>query len=504
MPALSNGQPFRKQSPGVLRWNVADVYRPMFDDDNHEIVLPSGRTTGKTKQCILFILVDMILHPGYDWFVFKATTASIESTVFSEFLKEIDADPLLRNMFTCRTHPYRISRKDGRGIIYFKGADSVGGNDNKTKGLRTLHTLKGYMVDEMQEFKDKNAIRQLKSSITRNYSENGFRMPKGWKALFLWNPPKNPYHWTHDYLEECRRDKTITIIHATYLDILPFINDGDIRDILKLKMLDPEDYRARYLGIIGSGDGDVYPMVRESILQRRDEVVERYRDQAPLALIIGCDGAVERDETVFSVGLLMQDGRILFSQRDSFVHNPKKDGVIPSYGLCSPGGPAYRWFYGGIMNNGQPYQGLWRRFPKGGKAGNQSIPMFFIVDDAAVELKHVLSTFYKHEGISFVSIAHKSTITHMVEVNRNAYFDGKITFINDGYYMDYHHNDPRMVKSRFVAFDQVKNLKWNDKRNGYDDTIPNDHADSVTYPIWRWFRQMANLAFGEKMENLKI
>ena len=160
----------------------------------------------------------------------------------------------IANQFTFKTQPLKIERANHSGNIYFFG--SGGSNKDRTKGFKSEHPLIAVISEETQELKDKASYDQFEASIRRNFGENV-------KLLILGNPPAIKAHWFNEFIESKKVDRDWLVAqNMTWLDIIDFLNDYDIKEILKCKFLEPDYYKWLYEGIPIGGLGAVYPMFR--------------------------------------------------------------------------------------------------------------------------------------------------------------------------------------------------------------------------------------------------
>ena len=226
----------------------------------------------------------------------------------------------------------------------------------------------------------------------------------------------------------------------------------------------------------------------------RNQAEERSKHRRVVALIIGCDGAVDRDCTSFVTCALTEDGDFWVSSRDLFHYDPNKDGVLASWPMCDPDGPAWKWFYGwdgiGVHNQGivEKYLGF----------DNLTVPIFMFYDSAAPELGESLR-FHFGSRCRLVAPVSKGTIVGMVDCVRGVLAKKRVHFIMDNGYWDFDSRKalPTWVNGHFhPPYDQMKILRMDDTGLSYDDTIPNDDSDALTYAVWSWFKNPANIAFG--------
>ena len=479
----------------VLSLKVPLIFKSLWDKDFHQIVEAGGRLSGKTANAIIYACLDMLSHPYGDWIVFRAKFASFRTTDYEEVMALI-RDNGLGKEFHILGSPLKIMRRKNAGTIYFMGADSIGTNDNRTHGIKTSHHLRGVIFSETQEFRTENAFNQACASVRRNFTTKDGQTDPDWKIIVQYNPPQSEGFWINRWANRVRFDPDWHFIEPSYLDILPFINDIDLRDIRKNKREDLDHYDWFYRGKVGGGIEGCYPMLNfQEYCCYRNQAEERSKHRRVVALIIGCDGAVDRDCTSFVTCALTEDGDFWVSSRDLFHYDPKKSGVMASWPLCDQGGPAWKWFYGweGI---GCHYQGICERYPS---LNGMSVPIFMFYDSAAPELGQSLRFHFgkRCNGIYPVS---KGTIVGMVDCVRGVLAKKRVHFIMDNGYWDFKAGArlPAWVLGKFhPPYDQAKMLRMDETGLKYDDTIPNDDSDALTYAIWSWFKNPANISFGD-------
>ena len=117
------------------------------------------------------------------------------------------------------------------------------------------------------------------------------------KIFVLGNPPAIEAHWFNIFVKQCEKDKDWFVKHMTWEGIVPFLNDYDVKEILKCKYREPEFYQYMYEGIPTGGLGRVYPMFRNDIhlIDYTNRGAYPFlQDYRIVGVIIGCDGAVTR------------------------------------------------------------------------------------------------------------------------------------------------------------------------------------------------------------------
>lgn len=465
----------------VLKIELPIKWQEIINTDKHFIALPTGRVSGKTKNSVLFAVLTMLQHPYYDLVITRASYGSMENSTYSEFQSAFDELPDdIKNQFTFKKTPLRIERINDSGTIYFMGIG--GANKDRTKGFHPKHKILFAMCEETQELRDRNSYDQFEASIRRSFGDNV-------KLLILGNPPAIKAHWFNQFILQKKQDKDWLVLDTlNWLDISKFLNDYDIKEILKIKMLEPEYYKWMYLGVPTGGLGQVYPMYREEYhlinYDNRSNSKILYNHQI-VGVVIGVDGAVNKDCTAFVPMLIFANGQCASAK--IFCHNPKDDGVLGSFPMVER--EVSKWFAELRQENNldDPY-GMGR-----------NIPILFVVDSAATELVQAIKFYFSNRAEVYA--IKKGTIIQMVDVVQSAISKNVISIFDYGGYYDYTLN--KWVKSKNLLSEQIEALVWNEKQTGYDPIIPNDICDAFTYAIYFYYRQVENITWLQRITQLR-
>lgn len=454
----------------VFNVELPNKWQDIYNNDKHWFLLPSGRISGKTKNSIIVAILLMLKYPYRDIVVVRSSYGSMADSAYQEFNAELNELPEdIQKQFKFKKAPLRIERQGDSGVIYFIGGG--GSNEDRTKGFKTKHKIICVIVEETQEFADKNLYDQFMASLRRNFDTEKI------KVFVLGNPPQIKSHWFNVFVEEKKRDKEWEVINLYWYDIIPFLNDIDIKEILKCKYQTPETYQWLYEGVPTGGTGLVYPMFKRDLHlgeYLNNNIISDYRI---VGCIIGVDGAVNHDATSLVPLLIMSNGQAIVGK--IFYHDPNKDGVKGSFPLVE--NEVSMWFneIKATYQLDNPYS--W----------SSSIPIVFVCDNAATDLVQALKFYFSNRADIF-SIK-KGTIIQMVGVVQNA-IAKNVVFISDykGYY-DY--TQKKFIPSENILAYQLMNLIWNNKQTGYNPKIPNDCSDAFTYAIYFYYRQTENLVW---------
>lgn len=455
-------------------------WREIIESEKHFILIPTGRVSGKTKNSVLFAMLLLLSNSTGDIVITRSSYGSLKDSTFAEFKSVIEELPQeISEQFIFRSMPLRIEKANGQGFIYFIG--SGGSNKDRTKGFHSEHRLLAVISEETQELKDKQNYDQFETSLRRNFGDDV-------KLIILGNPPAIKAHWFNVFVETKKQDKDWLVVSMTWLDIIGFLNDFDIKEILKTKYLEPDYYKWMYEGIATGGLGQVYPMFREDLhlinYDARSNSKILY-DFNIVGVIIGCDGAVNNDCTVLVPRFIMANGQSVAGK--IYYHNPKTDGVVGSFPLVEK--EVKRWFYELINENflNDPY-GMGR-----------SVPIIFVVDSAATELIQALRFYFSNRAEVYA--IKKGTIIQMVDCVQSALGKNVVAIYDYGGYYNYTSN--KWIKSENLLSYQYQALIWNEKQTGYNSIVPNDVCDADTYAIYFYYKQVENITWLQRVANLR-
>jgi hypothetical protein len=182
------------------------------------------------------------------------------------------------------------------------------------------------------------------------------------------------------------------------------------------------------------------------------------------ALIIGGDGAVTHDATVFVPMALMANGQMVCLE--PFYYDPQKSGQKGSMELLPS---ITRW----LSFLDKRYQLI-----------SQQKPIIFSIDSASTELIRVLR--YSLDPSIEIYEYGKQTILDMVGVVQDALARNMIYIMDFNGYKNWTTND--FVSETHPLVVAIENLIWNEKQTGYDASVPNDASDAFTYAVNQVFR----------------
>lgn len=464
---------------------MTTVTMPLFckqilESDKPYYLLYGGRVGGKTKNTALISILTQLMYPYTDVVCARVSYGSLADSSYEEVKSAIeDLGENISDQFILKKSPLRIERKGDAGTIYFIGYG--GSNTSRTKSIKTRHPIKVVILEETQELKNQENLEQALASLRRRFDLDGV------KVFILGNPYSIKTHWFSRFIEEKKYDDDWLTLNVTYKDILPFINDYDLKEIIKTKMVDEEYYRWFYLGDYNTGGfGTVYPMFREEkyeITPSDWEYVLANSNIRPVGAIIGGDGAVNRDCTSFVMLVLLNNGQCVIPP--IFNHDPTKDGTLGYHQLVQD--RLLYWFeqVTGMMHLGTLMEHRARPLA-------QQKPIWMRIDSAAADLIAECRFFLSDR--CDVGPVKKDHVPQMVATVQSALLNNNIVIINYGGIHNYTTN--KFIRNKVnLLSEQLMSLIWNEKQDNYDPTVPNDTSDAFTYGVVSWFKNPENIQY---------
>lgn len=282
--------------------NINDLINPSFDDvfDSgvENIALKGGRASTKSSVVSLKLVTEFIEDDNANAVILRKVANTLETSVYEQ-IKWAIYELHLENEFKFRTSPYRIIHKETDTAFYFYGLDDP-------MKLKSQKIAKGYVrwvwFEELAEFKNKEEIDTVRFSYTRTKIPNGKKV----QTIYSWNPPKNPYEWVNEWVDERIGRKDFLIHHSTYKDDTQgFLSQQYLDEIENYKINDYDYYRWMFLGeVIGMGD-NVYNMNLFKAIQ------EPFSDDRIIYLYYSIDGGHMVSATTCLCFGLTAKGRVI-------------------------------------------------------------------------------------------------------------------------------------------------------------------------------------------------
>lgn len=459
--------------------------KQILESDKNYFLLYGGRLGGKTNNTSKIGVLTMLMYPYFDVVVARVSYGSLGDSSYAEFSAAIDElGDNISEQFIKKKSPLRIERKGNGGTVYFIGYG--GSNTSRTKSIKTKHKIKIIILEETQELKNEENLQQALASFRRHFGEDV-------KVFILGNPYPQKVHWFSRLIEDKKYDPDWEVMNVTYLDILPFINDYDLKEIIKTKLNNPEYYRWFYLGEMTGGFGMVYPMFRREkyVITASDwEYILANSNIRPIGCMIGGDGAVNNDCTSFVPIVLLNNGQSVIGP--IFNHDPKRDGVVGYHQLVQD--KLIYWFEKlcGMFHLGTLTELRMHPYMK-------QLPIWMRIDSAAADLI-AECRFFMGDRCDIAPVK-KDHVPQMVSTIQSGLLNDNFIIIDYGGTWNYTTN--KFEKGSNILADQLESLIWNEKQDNYDAAIPNDTSDGFTYGGISWYKNPENIQYFNiaKMKN---
>ena len=444
---------------------VMDRYKDVFTTDKTYIFLKSGRVAGKSKAGAQLITQYLFERDG-DIFVGRAYGSDIQQSIMAEIINVVEELGMMSAIET-RTRPLKIINKLNGNKIHFMG---IGGAD--------VHRTKGYVpdkpywsliaFDELQQLTKQENLDEAMDTFLRHLDPEG-------KVLYMFNPDRRASHWCNEYFRLKEYDDEFLCIYSNYKYIAKVLNTHTLRKIEVTKETNPSEYKHRYLGETEGLFGAVYAsFIRDQHLIEKDFAKQLLKKIGLAHFIIGVDPASTKDATALVPILLMRNGQVIVA--DYFYHDPKQNGVVTNDRIT----PLIQQWLEDLSKDWKiPY--------------NQPIHMLFDSNAVSQDLMYTLQ--YRLPSNVEVQTYSQKRIIEMADIMKSA-FSRNLLFISDsgGYY---NYVTKRFIRGSNPLVTQLETVVWNEAGDGFENKVPNDATDALTYGVAHYLRNKGNMYYPE-------
>lgn len=242
----------------VINVDLDKMINPHFDpilfDDVTNKVFKGGRGSTKSSVISIQLVVDFLQDKDANVLVMRKVANTIGLSVYEQ-IKQAIYWLHVESLFKFQKSPFRIIHKATGTAFYFSGVDDP-------QKLKSMVIAQGYVrwmwFEELAEFSSWSEIDMVRASFTRKVLPNSYRVV----TYYSYNPPKNPYEWINQWVNEHQGVKNWHIDHSTYKDVtIPGMLSADyLEEIETVKKNDPTYYEWMYLGkVVGLGT-NIYNM----------------------------------------------------------------------------------------------------------------------------------------------------------------------------------------------------------------------------------------------------
>lgn len=224
-------------------------FYPMWNTDKLYVILKGGR--GSFKSSVISMkLATMVKHwtmLGHKVNVvcIRENASYLHDSVYSQIRWAMTMLHMADEYHFYKS-PLRITHKRTGSTFYFYGAD-----DPMKLKSNIVDNVIAVWYEEAANFKGSDVFDQANPTFIRQKPDYVDHVT----VYYSYNPPKNPYDWVNEWVEEERKDPDCLVDTSTYLDDKwGFTTEQQLRLIERYKENDPDYYRWLYLGeVVGLG-----------------------------------------------------------------------------------------------------------------------------------------------------------------------------------------------------------------------------------------------------------
>lgn len=219
------------------------------------LILNGGRGSFKSSTISVKLLVKFKKHTQQgnkvNVVVVRENAVNLRDSVYGQIVWAISKLGMIRE-FRYSVSPMKIVHKRTGSTFYFYGGD----NPERLKS-NTVGDLMALWYEEAANFKNAEVFDQTNPTFIRQKAECVDQV----QVIYSYNPPKNPFDWVNEWVDEKAGDPDYFVDKSTYLDDeLGFTTKQQLALIESYKRNDYDYYRWLYLGeVIGLGN-NVYNM----------------------------------------------------------------------------------------------------------------------------------------------------------------------------------------------------------------------------------------------------
>jgi phage terminase large subunit len=284
---------------------VSKNFVPFWKDNSYNKILKGGRSSTKSSNISLRMVKEFLEDDMANAVCFRKVAKYLSTSVYEQ-IKWAIYMLKAENEFTFYKSPMKIEHHTGSAFYFF-------GVDDPMK-IKSAKIAVGYVKDlwfeEAAEFDGKEEIDLVADTFIREKLPDG----KHVNVYFSYNPPRNPYVWINEWVDELESDTNYYIHHSTYEEVQHLLSKQMLDKILKVKITDPDYHDWMYGGkIIGFGN-NVYNFKLFNII---DELPD---DDRLILADIAIDTGYSTSATTFLyVGLTVKQRVILL---DTYYYSP--------------------------------------------------------------------------------------------------------------------------------------------------------------------------------------
>jgi len=227
---------------------INDNFISVMQNKRYGHVLKGGRSSMKSSVVSLKLLYKFLKDDRGNVICFRKVAKYLSTSVYEQ-IKWAIYKMEVENEFTFYKSPLKIEHNTTGTAFYFYGVDDP--IKIKSAKIAVGHPI-ALWFEEAAEFESIEEIDTVSDTFIRE------DLPKGEEVdlYFTYNPPRNPYVWINEWVEQLEADMNYLIHHSTYKeDLKGFLSKQFLDKVKKIEETDPEYHDYMYEGkVIGLGD----------------------------------------------------------------------------------------------------------------------------------------------------------------------------------------------------------------------------------------------------------
>lgn len=292
-----------------IQKNVNPHFKPVWTSKKPYNILKGGRNSFKSSVIALKLVFMMLAAIRKGQVVEIIIVRKVANTLYDSVYKKIEW--ALRKFgahgqFRTYKSPFKITHRKTGSTFHFYGQDDF----EKLKS-NEVGAVIAVWYEEAAEFKNAEEFDQSNSTFMRQ-KHPGYPF-----VQFFWsyNPPRNPYEWINEWVENLKNTKSYLVHESSYLDDeLGFVTEQMLEEIERIKANDYDYYRYLYLGEpVGLG-ANVYNF---SLFQKLSNLPE---DDKLIALSFALDTGHQQSATACLALGVTAKGKVILL--DTFYYSP--------------------------------------------------------------------------------------------------------------------------------------------------------------------------------------
>ena len=225
-------------------------FYPLWKTNKPYIIAKGGR--GSFKSSVVTMMKHWTqLNKRVNVIAVRENASYLHDSVYNQIIWALNMLDLA-NEYSFYKSPLRIVHKRTGSTFYF-----YGGDDPMKLKSNIVDNIIAVWYEEAANFKSRDVFDQANPTFIRQKPKFVDHVT----VFYSYNPPKNPYDWVNEWVEQQENDPDYFIDTSTYLDDKwGFTTDQQLRMIERYRENDLDYYRWLYLGeVVGLGT-NIYNM----------------------------------------------------------------------------------------------------------------------------------------------------------------------------------------------------------------------------------------------------